>query len=209
MQTYNAQPAIMTVSIACYEAMKERCSNDFPVPKFVAGHSLGEYTSLYVSGVLDLEQTAKLVALRGELMQDACEKNPGTMAAIIGLDEQAVYEISRQTGTFVSNINTDSQTVISGNKSAVASAVDLATSRGAKRAIPLKVAGAFHSDLMKPAQEELQNYMNDLDFNDPIIPIVANCTATPLTSASDIKEELIKQICNLSLIHISEPTRPY
>ena len=129
-------------------------------------------------------------------MQDACEKNPGTMAAIIGLDEQAVYEISRQTGTFVSNINTDSQTVISGNKSAVASAVDLATSRGAKRAIPLKVAGAFHSDLMKPAQEELQNYMNDLDFNDPIIPIVANCTATPLTSASDIKEELIKQICN-------------
>ena len=145
MQTYNAQPAIMTVSIACYEAMKERCTSDFPSPKYVAGHSLGEYTSLYVSGVLDLEETAKLVSLRGELMQDACEKNPGTMAAIIGLDEQSVYEISRQTGTYVSNINTDSQTVISGNKSAVASAVDLATSRGAKRAIPLKVAGAFLS----------------------------------------------------------------
>ena len=108
MQTYNAQPAIMTVSIACYEAMKERCTSDFPSPKYVAGHSLGEYTSLYVSGVLDLEETAKLVSLRGELMQDACEKNPGTMAAIIGLDEQSVYEISRQTGTYVSNINTDS-----------------------------------------------------------------------------------------------------
>ena len=173
MQTYNAQPAIMTVSIACYEAMKERCTTDFPSPKYVAGHSLGEYTSLYVSGVLDLEETAKLVSLRGELMQDACEKNPGTMAAIIGLDEQSVYEISRQTGTYVSNINTDSQTVISGNKSAVASAVDLATSRGAKRAIPLKVAGAFHSDLMKPAAEELQNYMSDLDFKDPLIPIIA------------------------------------
>ena len=196
MQTYNAQPVIMTVSIACYEAMKERCSNDFPSPKYVAGHSLGEYTSLYVSGVLDLEETAKLVSLRGKLMQEACEKNPGTMAAIIGLDEQSVYEISRQTGTYVSNINTDSQTVISGNKSAVASAVDLATSRGAKRAIPLKVAGAFHSDLMKPAAEELENYMNDLDFKDPLIPIVANCTATPLTSVSEIKEELINQICN-------------
>jgi len=196
MQTYNAQPAIMTVSIACYEAMKERCSSDFPSPKYVAGHSLGEYTSLYVSGVLDLEETAKLVSLRGELMQDACEKNPGTMAAIIGLDEQSVYEISRQTGTYVSNINTDSQTVISGNKSAVASAVDLATSRGAKRAIPLKVAGAFHSDLMKPAAEELKNYMSDLDFKDPLIPIVANCTATPLTTVSEIKEELINQICN-------------
>ena len=183
MQTYNAQPAIMTVSIACYEAMKERCSDDFP-------------SSLYVSGVLDLEETAKLVSLRGKLMQEACEKNPGTMAAIIGLDEQSVYEISRQTGTYVSNINTDSQTVISGNKSAVASAVDLATSRGAKRAIPLKVAGAFHSDLMKPAAEELKNYMNDLDFKDPLIPIVANCTATPLTSVSEIKEELINQICN-------------
>jgi [acyl-carrier-protein] S-malonyltransferase len=157
---------------------------------------LGEYTSLYVSGVLDLEETAKLVSLRGKLMQEACEKNPGTMAAIIGLDEQSVYEISRQTGTYVSNINTDSQTVISGNKSAVASAVDLATSRGAKRAIPLKVAGAFHSDLMKPAAEELENYMNDLDFKDPLIPIVANCTATPLTSVSEIKEELINQICN-------------
>ena len=94
MQTYNAQPAIMTVSIACYEAMKERCSNDFPSPKYVAGHSLGEYTSLYVSGVLDLEETAKLVSLRGKLMQEACEKNPGTMAAIIGLDEQTVYELS-------------------------------------------------------------------------------------------------------------------
>ena len=129
-------------------------------------------------------------------MHEACEKNPGTMAAIIGLDEQSVYEISRQTGTYVSNINTDSQTVISGNKSAVAAAVDLATSRGAKRAIPLKVAGAFHSDLMKPAAEELKNYMNDLDFKDPLIPIVANCTATPLTSVSEIKEELINQICN-------------
>ena len=196
VKTINAQPAIMTVSIACYEAMKERCTSDFPSPKYVAGHSLGEYTSLYVSGVLDLEETAKLVSLRGELMQDACEKNPGTMAAIIGLDEQSVYEISRQTGTYVSNINTDSQTVISGNKSAVASAVDLATSRGAKRAIPLKVAGAFHSDLMKPAAEELQNYMSDLDFKDPLIPIIANCTATPLTTVSEIKEELINQICN-------------
>ena len=196
MLTRNAQPAIMTVSIACYEALKEKSGDLFPVPQYVAGHSLGEYTSLYVSGVLDLEETAKLVSLRGELMQDACDQNPGTMAALIGLDEKAVYEISRQTGTYVSNINTDLQTVISGDKAAIISAIDLATSRGAKRAIPLKVAGAFHSDLMRPAADKLENYINDLKFSDPKIPIIANCSAKPLTKTSDIKQELIHQICN-------------
>ena len=196
MLTRNAQPAIMTVSIACYEALKEKSGDLFPVPQYVAGHSLGEYTSLYVSGVLDLEETAKLVSLRGELMQDACDQNPGTMAALIGLDEKAVYEISRQTGTYVSNINTDLQTVISGDKAAIISAIDLATSRGAKRAIPLKVAGAFHSDLMRPAADKLENYINDLKFSNPKIPIIANCSAKPLTKTSDIKQELIRQICN-------------
>ena len=129
-------------------------------------------------------------------MQDACDQNPGTMAALIGLDEKAVYEISRQTGTYVSNINTDLQTVISGDKAAIISAIDLATSRGAKRAIPLKVAGAFHSDLMRPAADKLENYINDLKFSDPKIPIIANCSAKPLTKTSDIKQELIHQICN-------------
>jgi len=196
MLTRNAQPAIMTVSIACYEALKEKSGDLFPVPQYVAGHSLGEYTSLYVSGALDLEETAKLVSLRGELMQDACDQNPGTMAALIGLDEKAVYEISRQTGTYVSNINTDLQTVISGDKAAIISAIDLATSRGAKRAIPLKVAGAFHSYLMRPAADKLENYINDLKFSNPKIPIIANCSAKPLTKTSDIKQELIHQICN-------------
>ena len=196
MLTRNAQPAIMTVSIACYEALKEKSGELFPAPQYVAGHSLGEYTSLYVSGALDLEETAKLVSLRGELMQDACDQNPGTMAALIGLDEKAVYEISRQTGTYVSNINTDLQTVISGDKAAIISAIDLATSRGAKRAIPLKVAGAFHSDLMKPAADKLEHYINDLKFKNPKVPIIANCSAKPLTKTSDIKEELINQICN-------------
>ena len=196
MLTRNAQPAIMTVSIACYEALKEKSGELFPAPQYVAGHSLGEYTSLYVSGALDLEETAKLVSLRGELMQDACDQNPGTMAALIGLDEKAVYEISRQTGTYVSNINTDLQTVISGDKAAIISAIDLATSRGAKRAIPLKVAGAFHSDLMKPAADKLEHYINDLKFSNPKVPIIANCSAKPLTKTSDIKEELINQICN-------------
>ena len=196
MLTRNAQPAIMTVSIACYEALKEKSGDLFPVPQYVAGHSLGEYTSLYVSGALDLEETAKLVSLRGELMQDACDQNPGTMAALIGLDEKAVYEISRQTGTYVSNINTDMQTVISGDKAAIISAIDLATSRGAKRAIPLKVAGAFHSDLLRPAADKLENYINDLKFSNPKIPIIANCSAKPLTKTSDIKQELIHQICN-------------
>ena len=145
-QTVNAQPAIMAVSLACVEAMQEHLGKEgVPRPTVVAGHSLGEYTALAVAGVLDVSETTQLVNTRGELMQEACEQNPGTMAAILGLDEMTITEISRETGTYVSNVNTSEQIVISGERMAVASALDLASARGAKKVIPLHVAGAFHS----------------------------------------------------------------
>ena len=194
-QTVNAQPAIMAVSLACVEAMQEHLGKEgVPRPTVVAGHSLGEYTALAVAGVLDVSETTQLVNTRGELMQEACEQNPGTMAAILGLDEMTITEISRETGTYVSNVNTSEQIVISGERMAVASALDLASARGAKKVIPLHVAGAFHSDLMEPAKAGLVEAINQLNFRDPEIPIVANCTGEPLTTADSVKQELISQI---------------
>ncbi len=194
-QTINAQPGIMAVSLACIKAMEERLGDHMPQPVVTAGHSLGEYTALAVSGVLDVGDTAKLVQRRGELMQEACDENPGTMAAIIGLDEMTLEEIARETGTYVSNVNTAEQIVISGDTMGVARACDLATARGAKKAIPLRVGGAFHSGLMEPARAGLIDAINSVNFRDPQIPIVANCTGEPLMSAEDVRRELMAQVC--------------
>ena len=194
-KTINAQPGIMAVSLACIKAMEEKLGPEaMPEPVVTAGHSLGEYTALAVAGVLDIGDTAKLVQKRGELMQVACDQNPGTMAAILGLDEMTLEEIARETGTYVSNINTAEQIVISGDVLGIARALDLATARGAKKVIPLRVGGAFHSGLMEPARSGLLEAMESLHFSDPDIPIVANCTGEPLTSASDVKQELALQV---------------
>ena len=194
-ETVNAQPAIMAVSLACMKAMEENLGPDaMPYPAFVAGHSLGEYTALAASGVLSVGDTAKLVRKRGELMQVACDKRPGSMAAIIGLDEMTMEEIARETGTYVSNINTGEQIVVSGERIAVANALDLATVRGAKKAIPLKVGGAFHSALMEPARSGLEDAVTRLRFKDARVPIIANCTAAPMTDAQEIRNELVTQI---------------
>ena len=195
-QTVNAQPAIMAVSLACIKAMEEKLgAEEMPQPVLMAGHSLGEYTALAASGVLDVAETAHLVHVRGELMQDACDRNPGTMAAIIGLDEMSMAEIARETGTYVSNVNTPEQIVISGERMAVAQALDLASARGAKKVIPLRVGGAFHSGLMEPAKAGLVEAIDKLTFKEPTIPIVANCTGAPLTTADEVKQELVSQIC--------------
>ena len=193
--TVNAQPAIMAVSLACLKAMEENLDESaMPKPTVVAGHSLGEYTALAVAGVLDIGDTAQLIQERGRLMQEACEERPGAMAAVLGLDEMTVEEISRETGTYVSNVNTAQQIVMSGERMAVAQALDMALARGARKAIPLRVGGAFHSALMEPAKAGLVEAINKLDFKDPTLPIVANCTGQPLTKAVEIKQELISQI---------------
>ncbi len=195
-KTANAQPAIMTVSLATLKALEERAEPDgLWRPAMMAGHSLGEYTALAVSGALELGETARLVEERGRLMQRACELRPGTMAAIIGLEQMTVEEISLQAGTYVSNVNTGEQVVISGEVLAVARALDMASARGAKKAIPLRVGGAFHSGLMTPARDGLAEVVSELNIRDPSVPIVANMTAKPITKASQLREELVTQVC--------------
>ena len=196
-ETVNAQPAIMAVSLACIKAMEEKLGSDaMPEPQLLAGHSLGEYTALAVAGVLDVGETAHLVQHRSQLMQEACDQRPGGMAAVVGLDHMTMEEISRETGTYISNLNTPNQIVISGERMAVARALDMASARGARKAIPLRVGGAFHSALMEPAKAGLVDAVKSLPFNDPTVPIVANCTGRPLSTGEEIRDELITQICS-------------
>ena len=191
--TRNTQPAIAAVSIAAWRALEE-CSNAMQIPRFAAGHSIGEYSALAVTGVLSITDTIRLVAERGRLMEEACIAHPGGMAAIIGIDEETVAEVCRLAGAYVSNINTTQQIIISGDTHCLAQAMDLAARRGAKRAIKLKVGGAFHSSLMRPAQDSLNAMIDSLEFRDPLAPVVSNVSAEPLTTGEDIKAELKAQL---------------
>ena len=182
--TVNAQPAIMAVSLASIKAMEEVVGSDaMPRPAFVAGHSLGEYTALAVAGVLDVGETARLVQERGRLMQEACDHRPGTMAAVLGLDLLTMEEIARETGTYLSNVNTPEQVVISGDRLAVAQALDLASARGAKRVVPLRgrrcVSLGPHGSLSGMAW---QRPSTSSSSETRPCPIVANCTGKPLTT---------------------------
>lgn len=194
-RTVNAQPAILTVSLAYLEAAREMLG-ELPPASFVAGHSLGEYTSLVSAGTLDMPDAIRLVRRRGELMQQAADRYPGGMAAILGLDEMVVDEVCEETGAKIANINADSQIVISGDRLALARAVDLATARGARKTVILPVAGAFHSTLMWPAREGLAEAIEKLSFDDPSVPVVGNVDAVPLATGREIKEELINQLCH-------------
>ncbi len=193
--TVNSQPAIMTVSIACLKAMEEALGTDTTAPKLVAGHSLGEYTSMVVAGVIGFSDAVKLVRERGRLMQEASIDRPGGMAAIIGLKELALEEICAETGVELANINTDDQIVISGDKIAVARAMDLASARGAKKTIPLPVSGAFHSSLMAGAEEGLADAVQALHFKDPKMPVVGNCNSQPVSTGDEIRTELVNGLC--------------
>ena len=193
--TTNSQPAIMTVSIACWKAWLEYLGSEAESPVALAGHSLGEYTSMVVAGVLSFRDAVRLVRERGRLMQQASEERPGGMAAIMGLDELAFEQICAETGVELANINADDQVVISGDKIAVARAMDLASARGARRTIPLPVSGAFHSSLMAVAREGLIEAIAGLTFNDPEIPIIANCDCAPLTTGDAVRDELITGLC--------------
>jgi [acyl-carrier-protein] S-malonyltransferase len=194
--TINSQPAIMVVSIACWKAWEEMLGASSPKPAWVAGHSLGEYTSLVVAGVISFGQGIRLVRERGRLMHEASLRRPGGMAAILGLNEIALEHICAETGVELANINSDDQIVISGDKIAVARAMDLASARGARKTIPLPVSGAFHSSLMYQAQQGLVDAVSELDFQDPIVPIVGNSTGRPLTTAAQVKTELVEGLCH-------------
>jgi [acyl-carrier-protein] S-malonyltransferase len=194
--TINSQPAIMVVSIACWKAWEEFLGPRIPRPVSVAGHSLGEYTSLVVAGAVNFKDALNLVRERGRLMRQASIEHPGAMAAILGLDEFALEHICAETGVELANINSDDQIVISGDRLAIARAMDLASARGAKKTIPLHVSGAFHSSLMFKAQKGLAAAVEAVDFHNPQVPVIANYTGAPLTSADQVRDELVQGLCH-------------
>jgi [acyl-carrier-protein] S-malonyltransferase len=196
-QTINAQPAIVTVSLACLKAADAAgLGYELASPAFVAGHSLGEYTALAVAGVLDYATTIFLVRERGRLMNEAGLKTPGGMVAVVGLDKASLAEVCEETDTRIANINCPGQLVISGAKENLTRAADLAKARGARRTVPLLVSGAFHTPLMMPAVDGMSEIMDTLSFHDPVIPVIANTTAQPLTTAEMVRTELLRQLCN-------------
>ena len=196
-RTINAQPAIVTISLACLAAWQELPdANEQGTPAFVAGHSLGEYTALAAAGAVDFATAIYLARERGRLMHQAGLQNPGGMVAIIGLDEATITEVCNHTGTRIANINCPGQLVISGARDNLPQATALAKTRGAYRTIPLAVSGAFHTPLMQPAVDGLSLIMASIDFAETMVPIIANTTAQEINTAQEIKEELLRQLCH-------------
>ncbi|MCX7761700.1 MAG: ACP S-malonyltransferase [Candidatus Kryptonium sp.] len=191
-QTKVTQPAIFVHSYIVSTLLGEKIKADM-----AAGHSLGEYSALVYAGVLSFEDALKIVKLRGELMQRAGEKNPGTMAAIIGLDEEKVKQVCEEVKDGIvqpANFNTPEQIVISGEVNAVKKAMQLAKEAGAKIVKELVVSGAFHSPLMESAKDELKNALDEVKFNKPSIPVYFNVTAKPTFDLNEIKDLLYRQI---------------
>ncbi len=191
-QTINTQPSILAVSIACLELLKEKLDIK---PAFTAGHSLGEYAALYASGVLTLDDTIKLINKRAELMG---KFQKGTMTAVLGLDDAKLAEIidkSKSFGTIsIANYNTPEQTVITGEEKAIEEAEKLCFEAGAKRVIRLAVSGAFHSPLMKDAQDEYKKYLADFSLNDAAIPVVTNTDAKATLKKEEFYTKMASQI---------------
>ncbi len=196
-RTENQQPAILTTSLALIAALRERVAVE---PAFVAGHSLGEYTALVAADALDLEQAVRLVHARGQFMQEAVPEGVGAMAAILGGDAETVaavcQQVAAETGEVVSpaNWNSPQQTVIAGHAGAVEKAGELATQRGAKRAVALPVSAPFHCSLMAPAAEKLAAELGGVAFRDPKVPVVTNVEAEPQSDGARIPELLREQV---------------
>ena len=193
-QTKVTQPAVFLHSV-----ISALCKGGEESPAMVAGHSLGEFSALVYAGALSFEDGLKLVAARANAMQKACEVNPGTMAAIIGLPDEKVEEVCAEVskeGKVVvpANFNCPGQLVISGEVDAINEACEKLKAAGAKRALPLKVGGAFHSPLMQPAKEELQKAIETTSFNTPKCPIYQNVDGKPHTNSDEIKANLIAQL---------------
>lgn len=188
--TKYAQPAIFCHSVICY-LIKDNLS-----PDAVAGHSLGEFSALVAAGVLSFEAGLKLVQIRANAMQKACDLADGTMAAIVGLDDEIVEEVCHAVqGTVVAaNYNCPGQLVISGERDAVIKSCDILKGKGARRALMLPVGGAFHSPLMQPARDELAEAIGKAAFSNPICPIFQNVDGQAHTDALKIKDNLVQQL---------------
>lgn len=194
-QTEYTQPAIFLHSVALFKTLDAK-------PDMVAGHSLGEFSALVACGAVSFEDALKIVRRRGELMQQAGTQNPGTMAAIIGMEDEAVEnvceEATKATGKEViaANYNCPGQLVISGYVEAVEKAVELAKEQEARMAMMLPVSGAFHSSLMQPALDGLKEQLENLEINTPDCPIYSNYTAKPTTDPEEIRSNLLDQLLN-------------
>jgi len=192
--TKNTQPAIYTVSAMVKAVLNEKGIK----ASAAAGHSLGEYSALYAAGVLSFADGLKLVRRRGELMDQADPEGKGTMAAVIGLEDKIVEEVCSEVDGIceVANYNSPGQVVISGEVEAIEAAEKILDEKGAKRVIQLSVSGAFHSPLMDPAKEELKKEIDEVEFHDAELPLIANVTADYVENSSEIKEALIDQLNN-------------
>ncbi|WP_342428738.1 ACP S-malonyltransferase [Paenibacillus sp. FSL L8-0158] len=195
-QTSNTQPALLTASIALYEAFKEKMDIH---PDYVAGHSLGEYSALVASGVLAFEDAVETVRARGQFMEQAIPDGQGGMAAVLGADREALAALCRditESGQLVelANINCPGQIVVSGTKEGVAAVAERVKEAGGKRAITLEVSGPFHSSLMKEAATKLSGKLGAVTFSKAQIPVVANVTAKPVREGSEIRQLLVDQV---------------
>lgn len=199
-ETINAQPAILTTSIACWEALKEQWAamGDVVRPRFFAGHSLGEFSALVAAGSLDFKEAVRLVRERGRLMKEEGDRNPGGMAAVIGLADDVLERLcleARAKGVVhPANYNAPGQTVISGELAALTAAIELAVERGARKVVRLAISIASHSPVMHQAGERFAQALQVVRLSDARIPIIANLSARAITSADDIRRELAEQI---------------
>jgi [acyl-carrier-protein] S-malonyltransferase len=195
--TINTQPAIFVTSLALLGALE---SDRLQAPGFVAGHSLGEYSALAAAGAMDFAAGLQLVRERGRLMKEAGERSPGGMAAVLGLETEVVDEVCRQarkeTGGViqVANYNSPGQIVISGDFRTRDVAIELAKAEGARRVVPLAVSIAAHSPLMECIVDEFRQAVEAVEFQRPLVPVVANVSATPLENIEGIREELVRQL---------------
>jgi [acyl-carrier-protein] S-malonyltransferase len=190
-KTENAQPAIFLVSWVAFQLLKEQV----PQLQFeaTAGLSLGEFTALTAAGAMGFEDGLRVVRQRGKFMQEACESTKGSMAAVIGLDEGPTREVCAEAGVVLANLNCPGQLVISGESEKVLKACELAKAKGARKAIPLAVAGAYHSPLMASAQPKLAAELARAKLSPPGVPVISNVTAE--ASGPDIAAKLVEQVC--------------
>lgn len=197
--TENAQPALMAVSMATMKVLEARGFDLAASASHVAGHSLGEYAALTAAGALRLEDTARLLKLRGQAMQRAVPVGVGAMAALLGLDFEVVADVAAEASTDdeicgAANDNAVGQVVISGHAAAVARACDLAKQRGAKRAMELPVSAPFHCALMQPAADEMQAALQETTIAAPCVPVIANVTAEAVSDPDRIRDLLVQQV---------------
>lgn len=191
-QTKVCQPALFVHGLAVVAALKER--GQLPEVKFALGLSLGEVTALTAAGVFDFATGLRVVARRGELMQQACEKSVGGMAAIIGEERAKVYELCREFDIEAANFNAPGQIIVSGEKAKVEALVAAAKDKGLKRVMPLNVAGAYHSRLMESARAEFAQFLAGVEFKRPAFTVFTNTTGQAVSEPAQIREALVKQV---------------